>query len=100
MKLMAIISVVFAPLFLAINGGGGLISYVVPTTAAFAASTDLMVLPGAASTSFGPGNLLAAFLFAAGGFIGMGGMFIATRVHVTPQSVILRESLKKPLLVR
>jgi len=101
MKLMAIISVVFAPLFLAINEGGGLISYVVPapTTAAFAATTNLMALSGAASTTSGPGNLLAALIFVVGATIGMGGMFIATRVHLTPQSVVMRESLKKPLLV-
>jgi len=102
MKLMAIISVVFAPLFLAVNEGGGLISYLVPApTAAFASATDLslMALSGAASTATGPGNMLAAFLFFAGASMGMAGMFIATRVHVTPQSVVLRESLKKPLLV-
>ena len=81
--------------------GGGLISYIVPapTTAAFA-TTNLLALSGAASTTSGPGNLLAALIFVVGASIGMGGMFIATRVHLTPQSVVMRESLKKPLLVR
>merc|ERR1719183_692340 len=50
MKLMAIISVVFAPLFLAVNNGGGLISYVVasPAMTAPTMATALLTVPAAA----------------------------------------------------
>ena len=29
----------------------------------------------------------------------MGGLFLAQRIHTTPRSLVMRESLKKPLLV-
>merc|ERR1719235_3042702 len=49
MKLMAIISVVFAPLFLAINDGAGLIAYAVPrANAAVSLYTSLLAVGGQA----------------------------------------------------
>ena len=99
MKLMAIISVVFAPLFLSINDGAGYIAYfVAPTDALF--TTTLMTLGGVdASAVANPSSVFAATIFMAGALVGMGGLFITQRVHASPRSVVMRESLKKPLLV-
>ena len=143
MKLMAIISVVFAPLFMAVNNGGGLIGCVNPPPAwprgmhvMFLApfhisslgatwralltrhpllprDSYVMVSPAAAAfTNFavagvgvhGTANnnassLFVATVFLAGAFAGMGGMFIQRRINIEPRSMVMRESLKKPLLV-
>jgi len=102
MKLMAIISVVFAPLFLAVNDGGGYISYFIdasPASAAF--TTNLAVgslgVTGVANPTVS--NLFVATIFLAGALAGMSGLFISQRIHAPPRSMVLRESLKKPLLV-
>jgi len=100
MKLMAILSVVFAPLFLAVNDGGGLISYWVPIATTEVALTNLMLaVDGVANPTHAPSSLFAATIFLAGALAGMGGMFITRRVNALPRSLVQRESLKKPLLV-
>jgi len=97
---MAIISVVFAPAFLAVNNGGGLISYYMPTSTAITASAFTNLAVGEAAVAFQqPTSLFAATIFLAGALVGMGGLFISERVHAPPKAVVLRESLKKPLLV-
>ena len=98
MKLMAIISVVFAPLFLAVNDGGGLISYAMggaPTLAINLLATE----PPTGLANHGASNVFVATIFLAGAAMGMGGLFIAQRVHAPPRSYVLSEALKKPLLV-
>jgi len=105
MKLMAIISVVFAPLFLAVNNGGGLIAYFigVPTvttpTLAGALTTSLIAAPSAAVTATPLGNAFAAVLFLTGAAVGMGGLFIGQRVRLDPTMAVAVETLHKPLLV-
>ena len=97
MKLMAILSVVFAPLFLAVNNGGGYISYLVPKPEA--GFTTLLALGGAEADVFHqPSSLFAATVFIAGAAVGMGGLFITQRVRTPPAAVVLRETLAKPLL--
>jgi len=99
MKLMAILSVVFAPLFMAINGGGGLIAY-----AGFgsmtAVTTNMIALPGATMHVEAPQDqsVFVALIFVAGATVGLGGSFFAQRINAPPQSV-MRKSLKEPLLV-
>jgi len=44
-------------------------------------------------------NLFVATIFLAGALAGMSGLFISQRIHAPPRSMVLRESLKKPLLV-
>jgi len=97
MKLMAILSVVFAPLFLAVNNGGGLIAYFATGTMT-AVTTNLIAVPGAAMRVDAPDDqsVFVACIFVAGAFIGMGGSFIATRVVTPPK---MRKSLQEPLLV-
>jgi len=99
MKLMAIISVVFAPLFLSVNEGGGLISYLVtPTDTLF--TTSLMAIGGVDHAAVAnPSSLFAAMIFVAGASVGMGGLFITQRIQAPPASKVLNENLKKPLLV-
>jgi len=97
MKLMAIISVVFAPLFLAVNNGGGLIAYVVGANS-FIATTNLAVVVGGTANS-GASNVFVATVFLAGALAGMGGLFISQRIHAPPSSKVMNESIKKPLLV-
>jgi len=102
MKLMAIISVVFAPLFLAINNGGGLISYVIasPAMTAPTMATALLTVPAAAPVLVpGFGNAFAAVLFLTGAAVGMGGLFISERVHAPPSARQLQQAIQKPLLV-
>jgi len=99
MKLMAIISVVFAPVFMAINDGGGLISYVMPATATFTLNTNLLALGGVEVVRADPGALFAATVFLAGALVGMGGLFITQRIHAPPRSMTLSANLAKPLLV-
>jgi len=99
MKLMAIISVVFAPLFMAINNGGGLIAYAMPTTSAFALTTNLLAVGAAPAAAAQPSSLFAATVFVAGALVGMGGLFITQRIQAPPRSMQLHEALKKPLLV-
>ena len=100
MKLMAILSVVFAPLFISVNKGGGFISYMqVPQTFPL---TGLMALGGVNGNTVAynqPSSLFAATIFLAGALVGMGGLFITQRVNAPPRSIVMRESLKKPLLV-
>jgi len=100
MKLMAIISVVFAPAFLAVNNGGGLISYLMPSPSASIAFTNL----AAVGVVGGPANNDASSLFVASVFLigalsGMGGLFLTQRINAPPREKVLRASLKKPLLV-
>jgi hypothetical protein len=102
MKLMAILSVVFAPLFLSVNGGAGYIaSYKMPTDAL--ATTALLAVPGVDNLGEAihhqPTSLFAATVFLAGALVGMGGLFITQRVTAQPSPLVMRESLKKPLLV-
>jgi H(+)-translocating pyrophosphatase len=102
MKLMAIISVVFAPLFLAINNGGGLISYVVGSSATVELATlsllaEPAALPVRGMANPGASNLFVASIFLMGSAVGMGGLFLAQRVHA-PRAVAV-PALNKPLLV-
>mmetsp|Transcript_27041 Transcript_27041/g.68779 ORF Transcript_27041/g.68779 Transcript_27041/m.68779 type:complete len:866 (+) Transcript_27041:35-2632(+) len=103
MKLMAILSVVFAPLFLSVNKGGGYIANFVPApTALF--TTNLLAVGSAAVAQPAyqqPTSLFAATVFIAGAAVGMGGLFITQRLrtHDPTNIVVARESLKKPLLV-
>merc|ERR1712032_55398 len=100
MKLMAIISVVFAPVFMGVQDGAGLISYLMPSPiAAFSASTTLMALPGSASTAATSDSIFTAAIFFVGAMVGMGGMFISTRIRAPPRSMFMSDSLAKPLLV-
>ena len=92
MKLMAILSVVFAPLFLSVNNGGGFISYLVP------APTTLLALGGEAAVQHQPSSFFAAVVFGAGMAVGMGGLFIGQRVR-NPTAVAAPSALDKPLLV-
>merc|ERR1719182_692353 len=98
MKLMAILSVVFAPLFLSVNDSGGYISYLVPQPSA-AFTTNLLSLGEVgAAVHHQPSSLFAATVFFAGAAVGMGGLFITQRVRTDPASIVMRASLKKPLL--
>ena len=100
MKLMAILSVVFAPLFLSVNNGNGLIASWAPAnSAAFTSLVSLGGLGAPAAAQMQPTGLFAATVFLVGAAVGMGGLFITQRVHAPPRSIIMRESLKKPLLV-
>jgi len=103
MKLMAILSVVFAPLFLSVNGGGGYIAYLVPKPDALVATTTLLALGGAdgaaAAAHQQPSSFFAAIVFSAGMAVGMGGLFITQRVRIPTVAAMQRESLHKPLLV-
>jgi len=101
MKLMAIISVVFAPLFLAVNGGKGLIGYFTAVSPATASITTNLLATGAATgvANSEASHLFVATIFVAGAMAGMGGLFISQRIHAAPASFVLRESIKKPLLV-
>ena len=102
MKLMAIISVVFAPLFLAINNGGGLIAStgIVAIPGSTAAFTTTLLANGATAGAIATpmGNMFAAVLFLTGAAVGMGGLFIGQRIK-DPPVLVMRESLKKPLLM-
>jgi len=101
MKLMAIISVVFAPLFMAVNNGGGLIAYLDFGTMT-AVTTNLVAMPGSAVHVAGPQTapVFTALVFAVGAFAGMGGSLFARRVANTPpKSMVNRKSLQEPLLV-
>ena len=65
-------------------------------------ATNLVVVGGALgapAVSMQLIELFAATVFIAGALVGMGGLFITQRVNTPPQTVIARESLKKPLLV-
>jgi len=100
MKLMAIISVVFSPLFLAINQGGGLIASVALGSVS-AVTTSLVELPAtpvALDAQAGP--VAVAFVFVAGAFVGMGGSLLANRIANPPQTrKVNKKSLAEPLLV-
>jgi len=100
MKLMAIISVVFAPLSLAINNGGGLIASLSSVGTITAATTNLIAIPGATAHVAEPQSTPAfvAAIFVAGAVVGMGGSFFAFRVHA-PSQAVRAKSLKQPLLV-
>jgi len=97
MKLMAILSVVFAPLFLAINNGGGLIAGFATGTMTPVVS-NLIMVPGSAVRLEVPQDhsVFVAFVFVAGAVVGMGGSFFASRVNAPPK---MRKSLREPLLV-
>ncbi len=89
MKLMAIISVVFAPAFLAVNNGGGLISYLmVSPSAAYTTSLAATAGPLHGVANAGSSNLFVAFVFLAGAFAGMGGLFVTQRVHAPPAAKV------------
>jgi inorganic pyrophosphatase len=96
MKLMSIISVVFAPTFMAVKNGGGLIAYLMPSASTAAFTTNLAVA-GASVGSNTASNVFVASVFLAGAFVGMGGLFIHSRIYSPPRAVF-RESLKSPLL--
>ena len=96
----AIIRHAASPLFISVNKGGGFISYMqVPQTFPL---TGLMALGGVNGNTVAynqPSSLFAATIFLAGALVGMGGLFITQRVNAPPRSIVMRESLKKPLLV-
>jgi len=96
MKLMSIISVVFAPAFMAIKNGGGLIAYLMPDPSA-AFTTNLAVATAQVSGANTASNVFVATVFLAGAAVGMGGLFIHSRIQSPPRAV-MRESLKSPLL--
>jgi len=100
MKLMAIISVVFAPLFLAINNGGGLIASFSSVGTITAATTNLIAVPGATTHVEAPQSTPAfvAAIFVAGAVVGMGGSFFASRVQ-SPAPQVRAKTLREPLLV-
>merc|ERR1719163_23562 len=83
MKLMAILSVVFAPLFVSVNNGGLLSTWAsTANTASF--TTNLVAVGGALgapAVSMQPTELFAATVFIAGALVGMGGLFITQRVN-------------------
>ena len=96
MKLMAIISVVFAPLFLAIKGGDGLLGFVVHDKdvaaahdAVVAATRRLAQVPVASPA--GGGELVA---MAFGLVVGVGGVLAVQRATAPP-----RAKAAKPALV-
>jgi len=88
MKLMAIISVVFAPLFLAINGGGGLISYIVAPSPGVSGRLLSTVAPTLAPTA--SGEIVAATF---GALAGMGGLFIVQRITGTSFATAPKEAI-------
>jgi len=101
MKLMAILSVVFAPLFLSVNNGGGYISYLVPgpRSAALLRTASLVALGGGApEAQHQPSSIFAATVFIAGAAVGMGGLFITQRLSANT-APIAAPQLAKPLLV-
>jgi inorganic pyrophosphatase len=98
MKLMSIISVVFAPTFMAVNNGGGLISYIMPSATTSAFTTNLAVAGATVSGTNVVSNFLVATVFLAGAVVGMGGLFIHSRINSPPERAVMRESLKSPLL--
>jgi len=81
MKLMAIISVVFAPLFLAINDGGGLISFIVPPPTASVSGRLLSTLAPALAPAVN-GEIVAAGF---GALLGMSGLFAVQRITAVPR---------------
>merc|ERR1711865_507547 len=93
MKLMSIISVVFAPTFMAVNNGQGLISLFMPAATPISAFTNLAVVGASVSGTNAASNLVIATVFLAGAVAGMGGLFIHSRINT-----VMRESLKSPLL--
>jgi H(+)-translocating pyrophosphatase len=105
MKLMAILSVVFAPLFLSCNNGDGkLASFIgtAPTASAMAQLNLNLVAVGSApaySAGHNPSTAFAAMVFFAGIAIGVGGLFVTQRIQAPPRSMVMRASIKKPLLV-
>jgi len=101
MKLMAIISVVFAPLFLAVNNGGGLIASFSSVGTITAATTNLIAVPGATVHVEAPQSTPAfvAAIFVAGAVVGMGGSFFASRVHSSSAPQVRAKTLHEPLLV-
>jgi len=76
MKLMAIISVVFAPLFLAINNGGGIISFIVPPPTTSVSGRLLANLAPALAPAVNGEMVAAAF----GALVGMSGLFAVQRI--------------------
>ena len=98
MKLMSIISVVFAPTFMAVNNGGGLIAFMLPDPD-ISALTNLAVAGAQGSGSNVMSNLFVATVFFAGAAVGMTALFIHSRINAdASQRVVTRESLKSPLL--
>ena len=65
--------------------------------------TSLLAVPGvdnlAGAIHHQPSSLFAATIFLAGALVGMGGLFVGQRVRAPPAQIVMRESLKKPLLV-
>jgi inorganic pyrophosphatase len=101
MKLMAIISFVFAPLFMAVNNGGGLIVHFIapaaPSVALNPFAIELAVASGASGAANQASSIFIATIFLAGAAAGMGGLFLTQRLAAPPR--IQRASLAKPLLV-
>jgi len=98
MKLMAIISVVFAPLFLAINEGAGLIGYVMPM-AFESPDTTLLIAGGGAGAAAPSSTVFGATVFLAGALVGMGGLLAGQNLRRPAVEKARFEALKKPLLV-
>mmetsp|Transcript_5422 Transcript_5422/g.17450 ORF Transcript_5422/g.17450 Transcript_5422/m.17450 type:complete len:883 (-) Transcript_5422:428-3076(-) len=107
MKLMAIISVVFAELFMAVNQGGGLIGPYVAAAPKVATAAELLLMntiamPAAApavvgSAVAGPTTIFAVFV--GGALLGMGALAAGQRAAKPSASTIKSVSLTEPLLV-
>jgi inorganic pyrophosphatase len=96
MKLMAIISVVFAEVFMAINGGRGLIGPYIRDTSAVVMPQAMFTLPEVAAAA-GPVSIFA--IFVGGVVLGMGALVAGQRAVAAPASMVKSVALKEPLLV-
>eukprot|EP00962_Isochrysis_galbana_P001489 scaffold392_cov101-Isochrysis_galbana.AAC.5 len=92
---MAIISVVFAELFMAINGGRGLIGPYIRDTSVVIMPQAMFDLPEVAAA--GPVSIFA--IFVGGAVLGMGALMAGQRAMAPPASMVKSVALKEPLLV-
>ena len=101
MKLMAIISVVFAQLFMAINGGRGLIAPYVPaySSAVSVLATEMIALPEVVGGAAAAGPITIFAVFVGGALLGMGALVAGQRALAPPASMVKSLALKEPLLV-
>jgi inorganic pyrophosphatase len=95
MKLMAIISVVFAELFMAINGGRGLIGPYIRASSVVVVPQAMFALTEVAAA--GPISIFA--IFVGGAVLGMGALVAGQRAMAIPASMVKSVALKEPLLV-